>query len=452
MTPTQSGKRYWMPFGQGITKAELRSYVLRSWSVSWPMTLIMLFEFLIGITDVYIAGRVGKEIQATYGFVIQIYFLFIITVNALTVGTVSVVSRSFTSGNQIEFTQAVFSSVLSAAGTGIFLAILGFIFAPEIITLVNLPGELKHLGIPFVKIYALGLLFSYLLINTNGILRSCNRVKTSLKTMAIVCGLNITLNFLFTFHTPLTFRGIAVATVSSLFIGSMINLWHLRKLPIQGKRFSIRIVNKMFQIGWPMGFLQILWQMASMVIFSILSSLPEHKVEILAAFATGLRIESVIFLPAFAFNLANAVVIGNLFGEKKTEEAFRSGLITATIGLGIVLGMVLAVILNAWRIASFLSNNPVVIQESVKYIYISMVSEPFMAWGMMLVGGLNGAGDTRSVMLRVGLSVWLIRIPLCYIFVILLGFGAGSVWWAMNLSQFVQAFLISRRYFSKAWL
>jgi len=27
----------------------------------------MVFEFLMGLTDVYIAGKVSKEIQATYG-------------------------------------------------------------------------------------------------------------------------------------------------------------------------------------------------------------------------------------------------------------------------------------------------------------------------------------------------------------------------------------------------
>ena len=70
-------------------REEIRFYLSRSWSVSWPLTLIMVFEFLIGLTDVYIAGRVSKEIQATYGFVIQLYFIFIVIANALTVGTVS---------------------------------------------------------------------------------------------------------------------------------------------------------------------------------------------------------------------------------------------------------------------------------------------------------------------------------------------------------------------------
>jgi Na+-driven multidrug efflux pump len=83
-------------FLASVKREEMRSYIIRSWSVSWPLTLIMLFEFLIGLTDVYIAGRVSKEVQATYGFVIQLYFIFIVIANALTVGTVSVVSRLFT--------------------------------------------------------------------------------------------------------------------------------------------------------------------------------------------------------------------------------------------------------------------------------------------------------------------------------------------------------------------
>jgi putative MATE family efflux protein len=412
----------------------------------------MVFEFLIGLTDVYIAGKISKEIQATYGFVIQLYFIFIVIANALTVGTVSVVSRLYTSGNKTELTKAIFSSLFAAAGAGIVLALAGIFFSPEMIRLLNIPEELKNFAISFIEIYALGLIFHYLLINGNGILRSCQMVKRSLKTMALVCAINIALNFLLVFHTPLGFRGIAAATALSVFIGSMINFSYVRKVMKGSKNLSMDMVKKMISIGWPIGLLQVLWQLSSMVLFLILSALPENKIEILAALTTGLRIESAIYLPVFGFNMANAVIVGNLLGEKKQVEAFRSGVITAAIGVFIVTLMVFVVILNARWIVSFLSDHPIVVRESIKYLYISLISEPFMAWGMILGGGLNGAGDTRSVMMRVALSLWLVRIPLSFVFVILLGFGPPSVWWSMNLSQAVQAFLMSRRYFSKEWL
>ena len=433
-------------------REEIKSYLSRSWSVSWPLTLIMFFEFLIGLTDVYIAGKVSKEIQATYGFVIQLYFIFIVIANALTVGTVSVVSRLYTSGDKTELTKAVFSSLLVASGAGIVLAVAGIFFSPEVIRLLNIPEELKDFAIPFVEIYALGLIFHYLLINCNGILRSCQMVKRSLITMALVCLINIALNFLLVFHTSLSFKGIAAATASSVFIGSMINLAYVRNIVTDVRNFSMNLVKRMIGIGWPIGMLQVLWQLSSMVLFLILSTLPENKVEILAALTTGLRIESAIYLPVFGFNMANAVIVGNLLGGKRQEDAFRSGIMTAAIGVFIVTMMVIAVIINARWIVSFLSSNPIVIRESVQYLYISMISEPFMAWGIILGGGLNGAGDTRSVLIRVALSVWFVRIPLSYIFVVLFGFGPVSVWWSMNISQFVQAFVMSKRYFNREWL
>src|SRR4030065_2063277 len=97
-----------------LTRENIRSFISRSWSVSWPITVMMFFEFLIGLTDVYIAGKVNKEVQATYGFVIQLYFIFIVIANALTVGTVSGISRLFTSKDKDELTETVFSSIVTA--------------------------------------------------------------------------------------------------------------------------------------------------------------------------------------------------------------------------------------------------------------------------------------------------------------------------------------------------
>ena len=82
-----------------------------------------------------------------------------------------------------------------------------------------------------------------------------------------------------------------------------------------------------------------------------------------------------------------------------------------------------------------------------------MLSEPFMALSIVLAGGLEGAGDTRSVLFRVAASIWLVRIPLAYVFVVVMGWGPESVWWAMVISMVIQGLLITQRYMSKRkWL
>jgi len=91
-----------------LNRKDIQSFISRSWSVSWPMTLIMFFEFLINLTDVFIAGKISKEVQATYGFVTQIYFIFTVIGNALTVGTVSVISRLCQYMEDESYSKAVF--------------------------------------------------------------------------------------------------------------------------------------------------------------------------------------------------------------------------------------------------------------------------------------------------------------------------------------------------------
>lgn len=350
----------------------IQGIIRECWAMSWPMTLIMVFIFFIGLTDVYVAGRFGKEVQAAYGLTFQIYFVFLIIAMALTVGAVSVVSRLFTSGRDDAFRTAVGSVVAAAAATGLVASLICGTVASAVIGSLTVPGSIKGYAVTLMSIYAFGLFFHYVLINTNGILRACKMIRKSLVTMSIVCLMNIVLNLYLSLRTPLGFRGIAVSTVASLAMGGALNSVHVGRILRGAFRFSTEMIRKVTTIGWPAGLLQILWQLGAMVLFLILANLPRHSVEVMAAFTNGLKIESAIFLPAFAFNMANAVVIGNLLGKKDRRTAFQGGIVTACIGVAIVSLLTLVVVLNARPIASFLSNNTIVINESVRYLYITM--------------------------------------------------------------------------------
>jgi multidrug resistance protein, MATE family len=430
----------------------IRIRAKESWSVCWPMTLIMFFIAIIGLTDIYVAGRFGKEAQAAYGLSFQLYFVMSIIGTALSVGSVSVVSRLFTSGRKEACREAVDSSVAMAAVSGLILGILGFVFSRHIIDMLSVPHELKPLAVAVTKIYSVGVFFNYLLMATNGLLRACGEIRRSLWTMFAVCVVNVILVFYYAFYTPLGARGIAWATVSSALVGCIGNAVAMRTLIAGRIRVSVITMQRIFDIGWPSGLLQIFWQLGAMAVFLIISALPHNRVEILAAYTNGLRIESIIFLPAFAFNMANAVVVGNMLGKGDSRGAFTAGAVTAAMGVVLVAVMTGIVIFNARSIAAFLSKNDIVVSESIRYLYIAFISEPFMAWSVILAGGLNGAGDTRSVMAVIAVSIWIVRLPLCYLLGIYWGYGAVMIWWSMNISLFVQAILITKRYFARGWL
>ncbi len=435
-----------------FTSQELKEIFRNNWSISWPMIIIMLIDFLVSITDVYIAGKLGKEIQASVGFVSQMYFVIMVTGNAITVGAVSVVSKLFGANKKTELSNAVYTLLIASLLLGLVIGLAAFSLSSHIINALNIPDAIRGFGTPLLQIYTAGLVFNTFLIASNGLLRACRMVKQSLSTMIAVCIVNIGLNFFLVFHTQAGFRGIMLSTVISFAAGSLLNSIHIKKLILPGKHFDKKLLKSMAGIGWPTGLQQIMWQLGGTVLFLIISALPTNNVEIMAALTNGLRIEAAIYVIAYALNNANAVNIGNLIGAGRQAQALKSGIITALVGVAIITIQTIIVILNADKLAGALSGNGTVVKETMRYLYIAMLSEPFMAWAVITSGGLNGAGDTKSVMKVVLGSQWLIRLPLAYLTGVHFGAGQTAIWWAMNASILAHALFISIRYFSKKWL
>ncbi|MDP2156654.1 MAG: MATE family efflux transporter, partial [Nitrospirota bacterium] len=64
------------------------------WQLSWPMLIIMVLNFIVGFTDIYVAGLINPQVQAAVGFISQLYFLVVIVANAVSIGTLALVSRA----------------------------------------------------------------------------------------------------------------------------------------------------------------------------------------------------------------------------------------------------------------------------------------------------------------------------------------------------------------------
>ncbi len=422
-----------------------------SWKMSWPIMVMMVFEFCMSMTDIYIAGRFGEVVKAATGLASQVYSFFIMTGHALTIGAVSVLSRLFTSDDKAKFRSAVFTSVVSAFLFGVVICIVGITFSSKIATLLNAPNEVKGYASSLIKIYFLGIIFHITLVNMNGVLRSCKRVTVTMGVMIFAALLNIILVLYFYNFTDVGFKGIAISTAISISSASIINMIIIFRIINKTYNFSFSILKQILLIGWPSGIVSISWQLGGTALYAVLGMLSYNSIEIMAAYATGLRIESAIFMPAFAFNMANAVIVGNLMGKKQFNEAYKSGLTTAFISITIVTIMIAVVLINAHSIAEFLEPNPLVVDEIIKYLYICMIAEPFIALNLAMSGALNGAGDTKATMLYAMLNVWVLRLPLAYIFGIALDLHAIGVWWALNSGFFLQSILSTRRFISKKW-
>jgi putative MATE family efflux protein len=215
--------------------------------------------------------------------------------------------------------------------------------------------------------------------------------------------------------------------------------------------FLPETIRLIFRLGWPAAALQIAWNAGTIILYNILGRLGDASITALAAIANGLRIEAMIFLPAFALNMSASVLIGQNLGAGNPDRAERMGWRIAEAGIVIMSLMAVVVFIRAEEFAALVAKDPAVLEETARYLKFNMLGQPFIALSLSLGGGLQGAGDTRGTMWVIIIAMWLIRLPLAWVLALPMGFGATGVWASMVASMACQGLLMARRFHGGHW-
>lgn len=322
------------------------------WRMSWPMLLVMLFNFLVGLTDIYVAGFLGPEIQAIVGYVGQLYFFIIIVANAISIGTVAILSRAVGAGRLEDALSTARQSLLFSIVCALALTAAGLAFQDLIIDIAGFSGKIREIAVDFFVIFVFALAPNYIVILSNAIFRAGGEVKLTLLAMSAISLINIVLNFILVFGIfslpGLGYRGIALSTAAAMSAGTVIcyvlfkrSMW---KDIFSGMRLiSSDLVKRIVGLSWPAALIQISWNAGNIVLYNILSHLEIGSITAMAALTNGLRIEAFIYLPVFALNMAASVLTGQNLGAGAPERAEKIGWKISLSGVAFVSLMALPV-------------------------------------------------------------------------------------------------------------
>ncbi len=426
------------------------------WQMSWPMVLIMLFNFFVIFVDVYVAGLISPAVQAAVGFVSQIYFLVIILANAISIGTVAIVSRAIGADDFPEALSVARQSLVFGATVAAGLSIVVALFARDIVLFAGFPPEIQEIAADFLRIFGLTLGPNYLLLIANAVFRASGEPMKPLLTMFLVSLINVVAVWLFVFGADMGYRGIAfanaVAVISGAFVIFLLFLNSRWRPVCRGPyRFSIATIQRVFSVSWPSAALQIAWNAGTILLYNMLGRLGESSITALAAITSGLRIEAVLFMPAFALNMAASVLVGQNLGAGNPGRASELGWKIAAAGAVFVSLPAVVIFFAADTVAAVLARDPAVLEETARYLRYNMAVAPLMVISIVLGGALQGAGDTRGTMRVVIIAMWVVRLPLAAALTFWFGYGATGVWIAMVASMMIQAVLMVRRFRSGVW-
>ena len=422
---------------------------------------MMLFHFLIGMADVWVAGYINREVQASLGIISQSLFFLLVVAVAVANGSVAAISQSSGAGLHARVKRYVGLCLILAGILGALFLILGMPLKNLLIAALQVPEKLRPVTEYFLQVYLYVLPPYYLLIITNAIFRARKQVMYPLYSMMLVTALNAVLDIglgLGWWGFPdIGFKGLAWATFASVTAGSLFNLSVLARQGLLTPdsfapwRWVKAATPYLYKVAWPAGLMQIVWHSGYLALYAITGSLPWNPVNALAGMAIGLRIEALLFLPAFAFNMTASILIGHYLGARQPDEAKRFGFRILGIGLVSITLFSVAVwqFIPEW--VDLLTRDPAVAAVAVNYLKWNVLAIPFTLTSMILAGAFNGAGATLYNMLIMGGSAWIIRLPLAYWLGHLVLKDAEGIWIAMFCSQIVQALILVYFFTFKNW-
>ncbi len=440
---------------------EVRQHMKESWAIGWPMMLVMFFQFSIGIADVYVAGLLGSDVLASVGYVGQLYWTLMILSNAISVGTVSMVSQAYGARSRVGVGYISANSMILGVVVSGAITVLSRVYAQEIVSLSGMPDSIRGIAENFIKIFSLVLLPTYLMIITSGILRASGRVKVAMTNSCAASLLNVIGDFILVFGwgpiPSFGYQGIAWSTAFATTIGMCLNLSRIFTGPYRITLSSIgkpsgKCLKNLVRLGVPTALQQTAWNAGTLVVYFLITRLEGSQVTALAAITAGVRVEAIIFLPIFAFNMAAAVVTGNRLGAKDFSAAKAGAKVTALLCVSIIIVPTAAIYIFAPEISGFLTADPAVLEEMTRYLRINMLAEPFLALGISLAGALQGAGDTFGTMRIIFASMWLFRIPFIVFAIYALKISPTGIWWCMATSVLIMCGLLVHRFHGDKWI
>jgi MATE family multidrug resistance protein len=251
--------------------------------------------------------------------------------------------------------------------------------------------------------------------------------------------------------------GLALATLISTACGAVFSFFmlhtsgYLTKQSFAPLRWQSKAIGYLIKIALPAGGNQFSWQLGYLVLIGITASLPTDSVNALAGMTTGMRIESILFLPAIAFSMSGTVLVGRCLGHGDKLEAKKAGLKVLLTGCASMSIVALLLWPFVDVISAFMSPSAAVMPHTVSYISINLFSTPFTVGSMTLAGLFTGAGASIYPFAVYGAATWFVRLPLAWILGHIIWQNSSGIFVSMLISQIVQFSIIMYIYMSCDW-
>ena len=364
-----------------------------------PVAATAILEQLFNASDVAVVGNFTGEAKtvsvAAVGANSPIISLIVNLFIGIALGTNVVIANAVGRGDRETVRKTVHTSVLVAVLGGILVASLGELVAAPLLGMLNVPVDVFPLALLYLRIYVLGMPVILLYNFEAAIFRSVGDTKTPLIALACSGVLNILLNLFFVAVLHMTVNGVAIATVISNAVSSVLLFFRLRRetgvIHLEPKQLKIDGANlrNILRIGLPAGIQSAVFAVSNIVIQSAINSL---GTVVMAASSAAYNIEIFTYDILNSFSQACTTFVGQNFGAGEMKRCKKTLFLCLAEGILTLACAVSLILFFGKYLLAFFNRDPEVVETGYIRLMMVMLSHTFSLFYEVMAGYLRGFG------------------------------------------------------------
>lgn len=384
-----------------------------------PVAATAILEQLFNASDVAVVGNFAGDAAektaavAAVGANTAIIGLIVNLFVGIALGANVVIANAIGRDDKDAVHRAVHTSILVALLGGAAIAVIGELIAGTLLHSLNVPDDVYPLALLYLRIYLLGMPVILLYNFEAAIFRSIGDTKVPLIALACSGVLNVILNLFFVAVLGMTVNGVAIATIISNALSSLILFIRLIrtdkyiKLEPRSLRIDGQSMKLILKIGLPAGIQSAVFSLSNIVIQSAINSL--GKV-VMAASSAALNIELLAYYVLNSFSQACTTFVGQNYGARQIDRCRKTLLLSILedfIASAIAIGIVL---LSGRFLLSIFNSDPEVIEIGYTRLIYLFSAYVFSMLYEVLSGYMRGFGISLIPAILTTIGVCGIRI------------------------------------------
>ena len=395
-----------------------------------PMRLILAFSIplLLGnvlqqmynmVDSIVVGNYVGTTALAAVGTGFPIIYMMVALFMGIGNGATVIISQYFGAGDLKKVSDTVDTIYTTGIVGALPVSVIGILLSGPLLRLINTPDNTFFDARLYMIIIFAGTIFSLGYNLNSAIMQSLGDSKTPLFLLAIACGLNVVLDLLFVIVFHWGVAGVAVATILAQAISWIVGIFLINRkyeyihVNLLKFFFDKGLFQKIIELGLPAGLQQMLFSVGTLALQSLVNG---YGSDFMAGFNGANKIDMFAFFPAQSFGMALTTFVGQNMGAGKMHRV-KEGL-RATMLMSVLcgIGAMVLVLTCGPNMMHLFSQEAAVVEAGMDYLRPVMYCYLLFAIMNTVLSVLRGAGDMVFPMITSLLSLWIIRLPMAYLF------------------------------------